>query len=59
MREESEIRAEIEALKPHTVDYDTALQSNDTCVAVGAHDALRWALGLAENPVSEHLKKEH
>lgn len=51
-----EIEAEIEALVPIAKDYDTEKQSNDTCLAVGAHDALRWVLGLAETSISESLK---
>lgn len=51
-----EIQAEIKALEPYGKDYDTERQSNDTCLAVGAHDALRWALGLAEESISEVLR---
>ena len=51
-----EIEAEIEALAPIAKDYDTEKQSNDTCLAAGAHDALRWLLGLAETSISESLK---
>jgi len=51
-----EIEAEIAALAPIAKDYDTEKQSNDTCLAVGAHDALRWLLGLAEDSISETLK---
>jgi hypothetical protein len=53
-----EIEAEIEALAPIAKDYDTDKQSNDTCLAAGAHDALRWLLGLAETSISESLKTE-
>ena len=56
VRSRAQIEAEIEALKPIAADYGTERQSNDTCVAAGAHDALRWLLGLAENSVSENLK---
>lgn len=52
----AEIEAEIESLKPIAKDYDTDRQSNDTCLAAGAHDALRWALGLAEDSISDTLK---
>lgn len=52
----SQIEAEIVALDPFAKDYDTDRQSNDTCLAAGAHDALRWALGLAEQSISEVLK---
>lgn len=51
-----EIEAEIKALEPIAKDYDTERQSNDTCLAAGAHDALRWLLGLAEDSISESLK---
>ena len=50
-----EIEAEIEALAQIAKDYDTEKQSNDTCLAAGAHDALRWLLGLAETSISESL----
>ena len=56
MKSRTEIEAEIEALKPIAKDYDTEKQSNDTCLAAGAHDALRWLLGLAEDSISESLK---
>lgn len=49
------IAEEIEALKWCASDYNTVRQSNDTCVTAGAHDALRWAIGLAETPVSENF----
>ena len=39
MKTRGEIEAEIEALKPIAKDYDTDKQSNDTCLAAGAHDA--------------------
>jgi hypothetical protein len=55
IRSRTEIEAEIAALAPIAKDYDTKRQSNDTCVATGAHDALRWALGLAEEPISENF----
>ncbi len=57
LKSRAEIEAEIEALQPIAKDYDTDQQSNDTCVATGAHDALRWLLGLAEHSISENLKK--
>ena len=51
-----EIEAEIEAYSAQIAkDYDTEKQSNDTCLAAGAHDALRWLLGLAETSISESL----
>jgi hypothetical protein len=55
VKSRAEVEAEIEALKPIAADYDTEKQSNDTCLAAGAHDALRWALGLAEQSISETL----
>jgi hypothetical protein len=57
IRSRTEIEAEIATLAPIAKDYDTERQSNDTCVATGAHDALRWALGLAEEPISENFGK--
>jgi hypothetical protein len=56
VKSRAEVEAEIEALRPIAKDYDTEKQSNDTCLAAGAHDALRWFLGLAENSISETLK---
>ncbi len=53
--DETKIKTEIKALDPIAMDYDTERQSNDTCVAAGAADALRWALGLAEASVSESI----
>ena len=50
-----EIESEIEALAPIAKDYDTEKASNDTCLAAGARDALRWLLGLAEASISETL----
>ena len=57
VKSRSEIEAEIAALSPVAKDYDTERQSNDTCLAAGAHDALRWALGLAEDSISDTLKR--
>ncbi len=54
-RSDAEISLEISALESEASKYDTEAQSNDTCVATGAHDALRWALGLSEEPISEKL----
>ena len=54
----AEIESEIAALAATAKDYDTERQSNDTCLAAGAHDALRWLLGLAEAPISETLRHE-
>lgn len=51
-----EIEAEIARLAPAAKDYDTEKQSNDICLACGAHDALRWALGLAEDSIADHLE---
>ena len=56
MRSAEESRAEISALYSLAKDYDTELPSSDTCVAAGAHDALRWALGLVEGSISETLE---
>jgi len=50
-----QIESEVLALEPFAKDYDTVRQSNDTCLATGAHDALRWALGLAEESISQVL----
>ena len=58
MRSIAEIQAEIIALGPGSEDYDTECQTDRTSISVGAHDALLWALGLAEAPVSELLKQE-
>ncbi len=58
MRTREQIELEILALEPFAKDYDTDRQSNDTCLAAGAHDALRWALGLAEESISEVLTRE-
>ena len=59
MKTRREIESEIEALTLIAKDYDTDKQSNDTCLAAGAHDALRWLLGLAETSISESLRKEN
>ncbi len=56
MRTIEEIKAEVENLKPVAEGFDTGSNSDDACIAAGAHDALRWALGLAENPVSDNVK---
>jgi hypothetical protein len=58
MKTKMEIEAEINALVPLATAYDTISQSVVSCVAAGAHDALRWALGLAETPLSEGLTAE-
>lgn len=55
MRTREEIEAEILALNPKCEGYDSDEQTDDTVLAVGAHDALRWALGLAEESISEVL----
>jgi hypothetical protein len=54
-RDRVEIETEIAALSPHCEDFDREKQTDDTCIAVGAHDALRWALGLAERSISEYI----
>jgi hypothetical protein len=58
MKFKIQIEKEIDALSPIAKDYDTEKQSNDTCVAAGAHDALHWVLELVENSVSETLKSK-
>ena len=58
IRSEAIIQAEIAVLEKYGSDFDTLNQTTGTCIAVGAHDALRWALGLAETPISEHLGGE-
>lgn len=58
IRSEEEILREIKALQSMAKAFDTDRQSDNTCLAAGAHDALRWALGLAESPVSEYLNDE-
>lgn len=58
MRMRLEIEAEIEALKPLANGYDTDTESRDTILAAGAHDALRWALGLAEDSIFESLTRK-
>jgi hypothetical protein len=55
---EAIILEEIVALAEYGPDFDTANQTTDTCIAVGAHDALRWALGFAETPLSEYLYRK-
>jgi hypothetical protein len=57
MRTAEEIKAEIEALDAHCDGYDTEEQDADTILAVGAHDALRWALGRAEERISDTLSR--
>jgi len=56
MRSAKEISLEISALELDCGGFDTDEQTDKTCIAVGAHDALRWALGLAENPISEYVR---
>jgi len=56
MRSAVEIKDEIDALAPIAAAFDTKLETNYTIIATGAHDALRWALGLAEESISEILK---
>jgi hypothetical protein len=53
MRSKVDIEAEIDALVPLCIGYDTETQTDNTGLAVGAHDALRWALGLAEESISQ------
>lgn len=56
MRTKEEIDQEILNLNPIARDFDTELQSDSTCIAAGAHDALRWVMGLSEESISEKLK---
>ena len=58
LRMRERMTAEIKALEVHARHYDSELQSNDTVLAAGAHDALRWALGLAEQSLSEALEEK-
>ncbi len=58
VKSRAEIETEIAALQPIARDYDTEKQSNDTCLAAGAHDALRWAMGLAEDSISDTLSNK-
>ena len=58
MKTQAEIEREIERLTLEAKNYDTEKQSNDTCLAAGAHDALRWALGLAEDSIADALELE-
>jgi hypothetical protein len=55
MKSIEEIHVEIVKLTPQCKNYDTVLETRETCLAVGAHDALRWVLRLAEIPISELL----
>lgn len=55
MQPKDKVEFEVVALEKWAKDYDTVRQSSDTCLAAGAHDALRWALGLAEQSISEVL----
>jgi len=52
MRPEEEIRLEIAALAA------LAEIDEEANIAAGAHDALCWALGWAEEPISESLTRE-
>lgn len=49
------IKSEVAALEPACRNYDTEFETRNTVLAVGAHDALRWALGLSEEPMSGTL----
>lgn len=52
-RSEAEISLEISALEIEAQKFDTEEQTDATLIAAGAHDALRWAMGSAETPISE------
>jgi hypothetical protein len=56
-RSDAEIVLEIAALDAEASKYDTAEQTDVTLIAAGAHDALRWALGQAEQPISEKFQE--
>lgn len=56
MRSKEEIEREIERLNPEASKFDTPDETGITDLACGAHDALRWALGLAENTISDYLE---
>lgn len=56
-RSDAEISLEISALESEASKYDTEAQSSLTVLCVGAHDALRWALGLAEESISESIER--
>lgn len=56
-KSKAEIEAEIAKLQPLCEGYDSESETRDTILAVGAHDALRWSLGLAEDSISEHITK--
>lgn len=58
-RSVADISEEIALLAVVAKDFDTELQSDDTCVAAGAHDALRWSLGLAEESISDSMREHH
>lgn len=55
MRSRGEIELEIKLLAAIAKDIDTEFQSNDTRIAAGAHDALRWALSLSNEPLSDNF----
>jgi hypothetical protein len=55
VRSKLEIEQEIEALKVNAEGYDTDKQTVGSCLAAGAHDALRWALGLYEDAPSTNF----
>lgn len=55
MRTRAEITAEVEALETEATAYGTDRESSNSCVAAGAHDALRWVLGFVDVPISQNL----
>lgn len=57
MKTREQIESEIASLNPMAKDYDRPEETHDTILAAGAHDALRWALGLAESSISETIRR--
>ena len=55
MKTREQIEAEMDLLRTKCGGYDSPEETRDTVLAVGAHDALRWVLGLAEESISEVL----
>lgn len=58
MRSREEVEIEIKKLKRFARAFDTEEQTDNTILAVGAHDALRWALELANESISDNLERE-
>lgn len=55
LRPPLEIMAEVAMLNRMAEGFDTEDETQAIAVAAGAHDALRWALGLAEEAPSDAL----